>query len=165
MPSIKVGAAWWKQDRNGQDYLSISFDPACPVIINPGQRAALFPNPNKTQQNQPDYELVILPTRQADMEADEFSPEQAPRNTYAQQAPPPAQRRAAAPPPEDFADAPPARPLAPRSAAPAPRPPAAPPPTRAAAPARAAATRPARQPAPPPDYDADLSDLDDPFAE
>lgn len=161
MASIKVGAAWWKKDRNGEDYLSVSFDPACPVVINPGQRAALFPNPNKTQPNQPDYELVILPTRQADMEADDFSPEQQPRslgaadaqrNSYAQ----PAQRQAPPPQyaaPEDFAP-PPTRPMAPRSAAPAPRQPA---------PQRPPAPRATRQPAPPPDYDT--SDLEDPFAE
>ena len=163
MASIKVGAAWWKQDRNGQDYLSVSFDPACPVVINPGQRAALFPNPNKVQPNQPDFELVILPTRQADMEGDDFSPEQQPRNSYAQspqrQTAPGAPASYQAPPPEAY-EAPSApRAMAPRSATPAPRQPAPAPQRPVARPTGQ------RRPALPPDYEPDLSDLEDPFAE
>ncbi|CAB4139406.1 hypothetical protein UFOVP349_36 [uncultured Caudovirales phage] len=156
--SMKIGAAWWKRDKNDQDYLSISFDPACPVIINAGQRAALFPNPNKTQQNQPDYELVILPTRQADAGEDDFNPQQAPRQASQYAAP------------EDFAPAP-ARPMAPRQAAPPPRAPqnSQAPQARAAAP-QSAPRAGFRQgggrslnPAPSPDFDP--NEFPDPFAE
>lgn len=152
MASLKIGAAWWKQDRNGQDYLSVSFDPACPVLIAPGQRGALFPNPDKTQPNQPDFELVVLPSDRPRQD-DEFSPDQAPRG-YTQPAPAAAPRRSAPIAPEDV----------PHQAPPTRRP-AAPPPTRQAPPVRqgAAAGR-YRTPSPPPDYDP-AEGLDDPFAE
>ena len=163
--SMKIGAAWWKQDRNGNHYLSVSVSSPVALTLLPDQRLSLFANPNKEQENQPDFELVILPER--DRGTDDFSPQQAPR-------PGPASQQYAAP--EDFAPAP-ARPMAPRQAAPPPR---APQSSQAAqgqqaVQARAAApqsTRPAgfRQgggralnPAPPPDFDP--NEFPDPFAE
>ncbi len=151
--SMKIGAAWWKQDRNGNHYLSVSVSSPVALTLLPDQRLSLFANPNKEQDNQPDFELVILPDR--DRGSDDFSPQQQPRQA-AQYAPP-----------EDFAPAPARQPapMAPRQAAP---------PTRQPAPAQARGTAPAarptgfrqnsRTPAPPPDYDQN-SDLDDPFAE
>jgi hypothetical protein len=151
--SMKIGAAWWKQDRNGNHYLSVSVSSPVALTLLPDQRLSLFANPNKEQENQPDFELVILPER--DRGQDDFSPQQAPR-------PGPASQQYAAP--EDFAPAP-ARPMAPRQAAPPPRAPQNSQ-ARAAAPQ---STRPtgfrqnSRQPAPPPDFDP--NEFPDPFAE
>ena len=156
--SMKIGAAWWKQDRNGNHYLSVSVSSPVALTLLPDQRLSLFANPNKEQDNQPDFELVILPDR--DRGSDDFSPQQQPRQEYQQP-------RQAAPPPEDFAPAP-ARPMAPRQAAPPTRAPQQSNQARAATPQSARPTgfrQNSRTPAPPPDYDADLSDLQDPFAE
>lgn len=150
--SLRIGAAWYKRDKNGNEYLSLSISTPCPVILQPDQRLSLFPNPNKQTDNQPDFDLVILPDAargaapQAgqQFEQDDFSPEQAPRQSYGAQrtdAQSYGQGRSQAP--EDVRPAPPRQPT---------RQPAGTPPPRAT-----------RQPAPPPDYDT--SDLEDPFAE
>lgn len=126
--SLRIGAAWYKRDKNGNEYLSLSISTPCPVILQPDQRLSLFPNPNKQTDNQPDFDLVILPERQQ-FEQDDFSPEQAPRQSYGQ-------GRSQAP--EDVRPAPPRQPT---------RQPAGTPPPRAT-----------RQPAPPPDLVDDLED-------
>lgn len=150
--SLRIGAAWYKRDKNGAEYLSLSINTPCPLILQPDQRLSLFPNQNKQSDNQPDFDLVILPDAargaapQAgqQFEQDDFSPEQAPRQGYGQGGH--------------------GRSQAPEDVRPAPRQPAAhgaqrqpaPPPQTAPAP------RGTRQPAPPPDYD---EELEDPFAE
>ena len=164
MASLKIGVAWWKRDRNDQDYLSILLDPPCGLVIQPGLRAALFPNPNKTEERHPDYELVILPTRQADTQTDDFSPEQQPRS-YQPEAPRGTQRYQQ---PEDVPPPPvrQAAPMAPRSAAPAPRQAVASELRQAAPAPQRQPARPAQQrqqrPANPPGYEEELQD---PFAE
>lgn len=154
--SLRIGAAWWKQDKNGNHYLSVAISSPVALTLLPDQRLSLFANQAKEHDNQPDFDVVVLPER--DRGQDDFSPEQAPRSFGATDAPRAPQRYAA---PEDVPPPPRQAPMAPRAAAPAPRQPAPPPQQRAAPAARPVPGR-TRQPAPPPDYDEELSD---PFAE
>lgn len=138
---IKIGGLWTNKDRNGDTFLTGKLSPVVKILI--------FKNQYRESENHPTHIMYLAPVETQSQVAegeDEFSPDQAPRNTYAA--------------PEDYAEAPPAqsarRPMAPRSAAPPPRNPA---PARAAAPARGGH----RQPSPPPDFDDD--GLSDPFAE
>lgn len=63
--SLKVGAAWWQQDRNGNHYLSGKVNAPVPLLIAPDQPIHLYANPNKQEgDSQPDYELVILPMQE-----------------------------------------------------------------------------------------------------
>lgn len=135
--SLRIGAAWWKKDRNGDDYLSLSISSPVALVLQPDQRLSLFSNQSKQSPNQPDFDLVILAGRPQDSDTDDFSPDQAPRQGYGQGG----QGRSQAP--EDVR--------------PAPRQPAA-----HGAQRTAPAPRGTRQPAPPPDYD---EELEDPFAE
>lgn len=60
--SLKVGAAWWQQDRNGNHYLSIAINSPAAILVQPDQRLHLYANPSKQEGDRlPDYELVILP--------------------------------------------------------------------------------------------------------
>lgn len=77
--SMKIGAAWWKQDKNGQDYLSVAISSPVALVLQPDQRLALFANPNKDGDNHPDYELVVMASRDQSGGGEEFSPQQAPR--------------------------------------------------------------------------------------
>ncbi|WP_394794911.1 hypothetical protein [Armatimonas sp.] len=142
---IKLGGLWTNKDKNGDTYLTGK--------LSPGVKILIFKNQYRESENHPTHIMYLTPveTQSQVPEGDEFDTQQAPRNTYA------APREYAAP--EDYAEpAPaPARPMAPRSAAPAARPPA-----RAAG-GNQGAYPPRRGPAPPPDYNDD--DLSDPFAE
>ena len=56
----KIGAAWNKTDKNGNEYLSVSVDKALtPLIIDENKTLALFLNDKKENNEQPDYILCI----------------------------------------------------------------------------------------------------------
>lgn len=94
--SLRIGAAWWRVDKNGNHYLSGKVNAPVPLLITPDQPIHLYANPNKQEgDQQPDYELVILPmqereTSPAPPPPPRPAPTQSGRNGGSQQRPAPA---------------------------------------------------------------------------
>lgn len=129
---IKLGGLWTNKDKNGKTYLTGKLSPSVRILI--------FKNEFRETENQPTHILYLSQVEQ--QPGEENKPEEQ-DDFFSEEVAPAAAATA--------------RPLAPRSAAPAPRTPAAAPSrTPAPPPARPA---PQRRPAPPEE------ELDDPFAE
>lgn len=56
-----IGGGWKKKDKNGKAYISFSIDRALlPLTIDDSKRLAVFPIKEKTNENAPDFRLVLF---------------------------------------------------------------------------------------------------------
>lgn len=61
----EVGAAWLKQTKNGDDYISIVLNPEATQGLDlPNCFIDMYVNTKKSKPNQPDYRIVAKPKQQ-----------------------------------------------------------------------------------------------------
>ena len=64
MPSnMTVGAGWRRESHNGDEFISITIDAPCSIVLQPGQSLCLFVNDRRNSDREPDYRLIVMADR------------------------------------------------------------------------------------------------------